>query len=821
MRVIGFVNFLIALMGFLSFGASHLSHIPFLRDSMGKDPKVYARSDKVWVVIRPDGRLDYLLPDGTLISEHFPRKGKVLLFEEDRLNLRVKKYFGKEFKEFKAFSRVWLKGIYRGIDLELKLRGRKIEKLFHIAPHTDISKLRINIGGNVDRIEVNEEGGLNIYTKGGVIKFSKPVAYQIINGNRVKYEASYILKDNYYTFKVKNYDKSKPLIIDPLLYATLFGGNDIDTATELAIDSQDYVYIVGGTSSTNLNVNNQYGTPLGQGEAFIAKFSEDLSNLVALTIMGGSNRDWFTSLAIKGNEIYVSGSTFSSDFPGTNCNNLNSQNAVLAKFDSNLNLLASVCDGDIQELGGNSMDIFYDLVLDDKGNIYTAGASRNVSAGPFVVYSARFDQNLNKTGYFIGIPAPNPEEGVAYAITVDNQGFVYLGGESPDIEGFACKTNQSNTQRWGFIVKIDPHSYSIPALVPYQIVKKYCLGRSVVRDLKYDSNYIYATGATSGKVALGNPYQPNIGGSSDAFAGYFDLNLNPQTITYLGGKGEDAGDSLEVANNSVYITGSTNSVNFPVTQNAFDKTHTNSLTGGNTYDIFVSRLSKDLRYLLSSTLYGGRDSEDSNGIDINSKRCVYVAGETNSNPQIAPDPNTTTFLPVTQGAYQTVKGSLHDSFIIAFTENLGSGYASSNKDNKCREGCKIFKDGNTEWSDKCYPECSHCIINKGSNDPPIYDYYCLLDSGCLEGEPTGGGCFVQGQKGIRWDTRCDPKNCKELCKKGTLPNGAPFYDMSCMIKNGCIAPSKKGGGCSIYNASTLCIIVLTSLTTLLIRKRFI
>lgn len=93
--------------------------------------------------------------------------------------------------------------------------------------------------------------------------------------------------------------------------------------------------------------------------------------------------------------------------------------------------------------------------------------------------------------------------------------------------------------------------------------------------------------------------------------------------TYMGGSGDERGISLALDDTTcVYVTGWTNSANFPVI-NAFDSTYNGEK------DIFVFKFNA-LGSLLYSTFIGGASSEVGNSIVIDSIHCAYITGWTNS-----------------------------------------------------------------------------------------------------------------------------------------------------------------------------------------------
>jgi hypothetical protein len=113
-----------------------------------------------------------------------------------------------------------------------------------------------------------------------------------------------------------------------LLYSTFLGGTGDEVATDIVVDDAGQAYVTGVTFSQNFPTG---GTPFqaelhGVSDAFVAKLNADGSALVYSTFLGGSNRENVESInydkrgiAIdSGGNAYVTGETFSSDFPVIN-----------------------------------------------------------------------------------------------------------------------------------------------------------------------------------------------------------------------------------------------------------------------------------------------------------------------------------------------------------------------------------------------------------------------------------------------------------------------------------------------------------------------
>jgi uncharacterized repeat protein (TIGR02543 family) len=109
---------------------------------------------------------------------------------------------------------------------------------------------------------------------------------------------------------------------DGILQSTYLGGSNTDGADALAISSDGYVYVAGGTRSTDFprttgGAQASYGG--GVYDAFVARLNSSLTQILQATYLGGSQFDWAHALAIHPTtgEVYVAGDTKSDDFPNT------------------------------------------------------------------------------------------------------------------------------------------------------------------------------------------------------------------------------------------------------------------------------------------------------------------------------------------------------------------------------------------------------------------------------------------------------------------------------------------------------------------------
>ncbi|MEW6441951.1 MAG: PKD domain-containing protein [bacterium] len=108
--------------------------------------------------------------------------------------------------------------------------------------------------------------------------------------------------------------------LSSLLASTFLGGEGNDAAVSISLGTQDDVYVAGSTASPDFPATpGAFDASLSGGQdAFISMFDADLSTLFASSFLGGASDDYGKSLVTDGlGNLYVSGDTFSMDFPAT------------------------------------------------------------------------------------------------------------------------------------------------------------------------------------------------------------------------------------------------------------------------------------------------------------------------------------------------------------------------------------------------------------------------------------------------------------------------------------------------------------------------
>ncbi len=105
-----------------------------------------------------------------------------------------------------------------------------------------------------------------------------------------------------------------------LVQATYLAGAGGDSAYALALDASGNVFVAGVTGSTDFpgTAGGAQAANGGGTDAFVAKLNNGLTTLIQATYLGGSGPEQPHALAldVSGN-VFVAGSTDSTDFPGT------------------------------------------------------------------------------------------------------------------------------------------------------------------------------------------------------------------------------------------------------------------------------------------------------------------------------------------------------------------------------------------------------------------------------------------------------------------------------------------------------------------------
>ena len=229
-----------------------------------------------------------------------------------------------------------------------------------------------------------------------------------------------------------------------LLYATFLGGSGDDSGYGIAVDAAGYAYVTGYTQSDDFPTTPGAFDTSGNGwyDVFVAKLNPAGSRLAYATFLGGSGDDSGYGIAVDGaGSAYVTGKTYSTDFPITPGAVDTSYNSVYDAFVVKLNPAGSGL-AYATYLGGCTGDIGRGIALDEAGSAYVTGKT----SGCFPTTPGAFDTSYNNAHNRAFVAKLNPTgSGLAYA--------TYLGG-TRTYEAF-----YSDDYGWGIAVDEAGHAY--------------------------------------------------------------------------------------------------------------------------------------------------------------------------------------------------------------------------------------------------------------------------------------------------------------------------------------------------------------------------
>src|SRR5258708_5089069 len=155
---------------------------------------------------------------------------------------RVNYFVGNDPKKWRtdvpAYSRVKYNGLYPGVDLIFYGNGRRLEYDFVVSPGADPSAIRLNLQG-ARTVRINKSGDAVVGVGRGEVLIQSPVIYQLEDGKRREIAGNFVLAGHHeLAFRVPKYDRSEPLILDPVLnYSTYLGGSLDDVVSSIAMDA--------------------------------------------------------------------------------------------------------------------------------------------------------------------------------------------------------------------------------------------------------------------------------------------------------------------------------------------------------------------------------------------------------------------------------------------------------------------------------------------------------------------------------------------------------------------------------------------------------
>lgn len=547
----------------------------------------------------------------------------------NRLETHVSFFSGSDPALWRSDVPVWggvrYVDLYPGVDLEISgENGQLVQRLVSkedvtMAEVSPLANIRWQIEG-ADALAVDGNGQLRLTTAIGDFTLPLPQAVDLsgapldlptnaeVNGLEI----------------ATPFSPAPPLSGSPaqiaaagdLLYSTYLGGpGQLDSGRDVAADGAGHAYVTGlaypGFPSTpgvfDPSVDGVYS------DVFIVKVNPTGSGLVYATFLGGSDFDGTQGLSLDdAGNVFVAGTTSSLDFPttpGAFDSAMNGESDVfVAKINPDgMTLLYATLVG-----GNNGIDFGTSIANDSAGYAYVAGFTE----------APDFPTSGTGSGYYGGFT-----DAFAAKIAPDGSALTYstlLGGSDGE---------------YGYDIAVD------------QTGSAYLTG--------YTGSSDFPTTAGVYDRILTN---------TEVFVVKLDSSGATAYSTFLGGSDTDYGYALAVdSSGSAYVSGITQSYDFPISPGAFDSTF-NVGSGG---DAFVAKLSPNASSLVYATFLGGTYYDYGEDIVVDAGGSAYVAGQTGS-----------ANFPTTSGAFdrdctgcnQTYPYT--DAFVAKFHPNGGLAYSS-------------------------------------------------------------------------------------------------------------------------------------------------
>jgi len=569
----------------------------------------------------------------------------------------------------KSFTRLVYADLWPGIDLIFSGAANQLKYLFVVKPGADPRAIRLRYRG-ADSVGVNHAGRLEVRTPLGDLKDDKPIAYQEANSQVAGIDVAYDLQasaggDSFqYGFKLADYDRSSPLIIDPaiLVYSGFIGGTGDDRGNAIAVDRDGNAYIVGETNSLETSFPTIAGPDLSFGgsvDAFVAKLNAAGTALIYVGFIGGTGDDRGKAIAVdSAGNAYVAGDTTSTEisFPvtaGPDSTHNGATDAFVAKVNASGTSLSYA-----GFIGGTGVDRGNAIAVDSLNRAYIAGSTLSPAVsfpggtGSGALPSFDSLDNGGVDGFVVRVAADGTaleyasfiggtgDDGVL-GVAVDGDGAAYLTGETSSnglsfpvtggldpvqnggVDAFAAKVNSAGTGLVyaGFIGGGGDERGRGIALVPG------C-------ELDCEAYIVGDTNSTQASFPVtGGPDLTHNGGIDGFVAKVNAAGAALDYAGYLGGGGTDRANGIAVDSSGVaYVVGETSSdqASFPNGSGlgalmSSDDTHNGAIDG------FVVGVNAAGTALIHASYIGGFANDRAKGIAVDDNGDIYVTGESEAN----------------------------------------------------------------------------------------------------------------------------------------------------------------------------------------------
>ena len=494
---------------------------------------------------------------------------------EEQLVGRSNYFVGNDSSKWHAniptFSRVRYQQVYPGVDLIYYGRQGRLENDFEVNPGINPKVISWRLEG-AENVRVGPGGNLLLQVGENEVRLQQPRAYQLEGDQQREIPIHYRVHGQNVSFSLGKYNRHQKLVIDPVLtYSTYLGGSGGETAYGVVLDPTGNVYVTGITASATFPAASSafQTTYAGDGDIFVAEFNPTATGLLFATFLGGTGTDTPAEILLSSfGNLFLVGSTTSSNFPTTSGvlqpDYAGNQDAFLTEMKPDGSALIYST-----YIGGTGTDFGTAVALDGAGNAYVAGSTQSTD---FPTKNPIQPGNVGQYDAFVTEVSPTGT--LVYS--------TYMGGALSD---------------YGTGIGVDSS------------------GNVIVSGYTYSSEF-----------PTQDALQSALSGGSDLFVTKFTPGSSSLLFsTYLGGTGIDRSLGMVLdASGNIYLTGDTQSSDFPVTANAYQST----LAGAD--NTFLTKLDSTGSVLVFSTLFGGAATDQATALTRDSAGNIYVTGFTQS-----------------------------------------------------------------------------------------------------------------------------------------------------------------------------------------------
>ncbi len=511
-----------------------------------------------------------------------------------------------------------------------------LEYDFVVRPGASPSQIRFQLTG-AEKLRIDEAGNLIAQTIVGEAVQKAPVIYQDTQEGRRTIPGKFVLKSNdEVEFEVGDYDRSKQLVIDPILvYSTYFGGKLNDEVLGVSVDNSGQAYIVGRTLvDVSFPIGNAFQQNAEGTVAFVAKLNATGSNFLYSTFLGNDSQfnQPDTGNCFVGTNVVICGTEAHGLAFG-----MGGEAVVTgAVINENNDSTFPITENAFQDKGVGCIGF-----CDRDTRVIDAFVTMLKPDGSGLIYSTFFGGSA-----FPPIATGTRGADIGKGVAVDSANRIYIAGftasnDLPTKNAFQFLNHSNGEGTDAFVAVFDPRQTRGRNTLLYS---SYLGGKENDQALGIavdNARNAYVVGSTQSddletKSPVVSPLQERFqGGGFDGFVAKVGTtssgNASLTYLTYFGGDLNDRVESVAVDSaQRAYITGASNSSpdRFPL-RNAFDSTQENG-------EAFVAKLNADGTTLFYSSFLGGangntsEDGEEGLGITIDTGGNAYVTGRTTS-----------------------------------------------------------------------------------------------------------------------------------------------------------------------------------------------